>query len=243
MERKLTPAPSQTRQLVRASSVERSFGLSSPNEEVNLAIPRALSERDIDLPSPIPEDAREYESPDGGMSFTANTGGPPNPSAPPLPQSTATQPMTGQIPIYTSASITSNYMMGSSPVNSPSPSLQLKRGSCVVGDRRVSPVPPGSGLPPSEPVSNPRRGSTTGSFGLPVPPDWVRAQNERKISRSGTGGAPFEGGGRISPGWNAMWQAYQLAQKSDKRLLRRGTPPRDERRRQVSGIEEIEFRV
>ncbi|XP_059094328.1 band 7 protein CG42540-like isoform X1 [Tigriopus californicus] len=232
MERKLTPAPLHTRHLVRASSVERSFGLTSPNEEVNLGIPRALSERDIDLPSPIPEDAHEDDSPDGGMSFNVN---PTNPSAPILPQSTAvTRTLPDQIPIYSSANTSGNYMVGSPPVNSasPSPSLQLKRGSCVVGDRRVSPIPPGSGLPPAEPLANPRRGSTTGSFGLPVPPDWVRAQNERKISRSAAGGVSMEGGGRISPGWNTMWQAYQQAQKADKRLLRRGTPPREERRRQ-----------
>ena len=32
------------------------------------------------------------------------------------------------------------------------------------------------GLPPSEPLPNPRRSSVTGSYGLPCPPDWLRSQ-------------------------------------------------------------------
>jgi hypothetical protein len=42
------------------------------------------------------------------------------------------------------------------------------------------------GLPPPEPQINPRRGSATGSYGLPVPPEWIRAQaeNHRRGSRA-----------------------------------------------------------
>ena len=47
------------------------------------------------------------------------------------------------------------------------------------------------GLPPLEPSSNPRRGSATGSYGLPVPPDWIRAHTADKV-RGGLGGG---GGG------------------------------------------------
>jgi len=38
------------------------------------------------------------------------------------------------------------------------------------------------GLPPAEPPLNPRRGSATGSYGLPVPPEWLRAQAENRRS-------------------------------------------------------------
>jgi len=36
------------------------------------------------------------------------------------------------------------------------------------------------GLPPPEPLINPRRGSATGSYGLPVPPEWLRSQAEMR---------------------------------------------------------------
>ncbi len=44
------------------------------------------------------------------------------------------------------------------------------------------------GLPPPEPQINPRRGSATGSYGLPVPPEWLRAQaaENRRGSRAQT---------------------------------------------------------
>ena len=47
-----------------------------------------------------------------------------------------------------------------------------RRGSAqsITGGQHVF----GAGLPPTEPHSNPRRGSATGSYGLPVPPDWIR---------------------------------------------------------------------
>ena len=46
------------------------------------------------------------------------------------------------------------------------------------------------GLPPLEPALNPRRGSATGSFGLPVPPDWIRRHGAltRGVSPGGGGG-------------------------------------------------------
>ena len=39
------------------------------------------------------------------------------------------------------------------------------------------------GLPPLEPTLNPRRGSATGSFGLPVPPEWVKGHGGPEIRR------------------------------------------------------------
>ena len=36
------------------------------------------------------------------------------------------------------------------------------------------------GLQPPEPLINPRRGSATGSYGLPVPPEWLRSQAEMR---------------------------------------------------------------
>ena len=47
------------------------------------------------------------------------------------------------------------------------------------------------GLPPLEPSSNPRRGSATGSYGLPVPPDWIRAHADKV--RGGPGGVGGRG--------------------------------------------------
>lgn len=103
---------------------------------------------------------------------------------------------------------------GNSSSSSPM-SLQLRRGSCVVGgDRgRASPAPPsmGAGLPPVEPTNNPRRGSATGSFGLPVPPDWVRSQLDgRRSSRSSMAGTSTMGvtapkSGRGSP---VSWEQH-----------------------------------
>ena len=52
------------------------------------------------------------------------------------------------------------------------------------------------GLPPLEPSSNPRRGSATGSYGLPVPPDWIRAHAADKVRGGlGGGGGGTRGGG------------------------------------------------
>ena len=48
------------------------------------------------------------------------------------------------------------------------------------------------GLPPLEPSSNPRRGSATGSYGLPVPPDWIRAHAD-KVRGGGPGGVGGRG--------------------------------------------------
>ena len=36
------------------------------------------------------------------------------------------------------------------------------------------------GLPPSGPHHNPRRGSATGSYGIPVPPEWLRTHSESR---------------------------------------------------------------
>lgn len=57
------------------------------------------------------------------------------------------------------------------------------------------------GLPPVEPMLNPRRGSATGSFGLPVPPDWVKAHGGQDFRRgSAYKTSPLVGGGdRDSP--------------------------------------------
>lgn len=54
--------------------------------------------------------------------------------------------------------------------------LQLRHGGSQLGLSGG----PGGGLPPTEPVCNPRRGSATGSFGLPVPPEWIRAQADHQ---------------------------------------------------------------
>ena len=124
-----------------------------------------------------------------------------------------------------------------SSTNSPM-SLQLRRGSCVVGGERgrASPAPPsmGAGLPPMEPTNNPRRGSATGSFGLPVPPEWVRSQLEgRRSSRSSMAGTPTMGvtaprSGRGSPiSWEQQSPGGSVGYpvKSpplEKRLLSRG---------------------
>ena len=45
-----------------------------------------------------------------------------------------------------------------------------------------------AGLPPEGPTLNPRRGSKTGSYGLPVPPEWLRSQNPdgKRKGRSGS---------------------------------------------------------
>ena len=59
------------------------------------------------------------------------------------------------------------------------------------------------GLPPpvqvlADPQAyNPRRGSATGSFGLPVPPEWLRAQREKnkEQDKDRTGGGAGPGGG------------------------------------------------
>ena len=57
------------------------------------------------------------------------------------------------------------------------------------------------GLPPLEPQSNPRRGSATGSYGLPVPPDWMRAHSEKVRSGRATYTPPLglSSAGRDSP--------------------------------------------
>ena len=44
------------------------------------------------------------------------------------------------------------------------------------------------GLPPEGPTFNPRKGSCTGSYALPVPPDWLRyKQQEASRKRQGSG--------------------------------------------------------
>jgi hypothetical protein len=42
-------------------------------------------------------------------------------------------------------------------------------------------------VPPPEPLINPRRGSATGSYGLPVPPEWLRSQAEGRRGSRPTG--------------------------------------------------------
>ena len=51
-----------------------------------------------------------------------------------------------------------------------------RRASTPLGTATSAAAAPGAGLPPPEPSTNPRRGSATGSYGLPVPPDWARAK-------------------------------------------------------------------
>ena len=43
------------------------------------------------------------------------------------------------------------------------------------------------GLPPEGPTINPRRGSTTGSYALPVPPEWLRSQRQESNRKRGSG--------------------------------------------------------
>lgn len=54
------------------------------------------------------------------------------------------------------------------------------------------------GLPPLD-QSNPRRGSATGSYGIPVPPDWLRNRNVVATKSGSLLGLSGSGGGRDSP--------------------------------------------
>ena len=68
------------------------------------------------------------------------------------------------------------------------------------------------GLPPEGPTFNPRKGSCTGSYALPVPPDWLRyKQQEANRKRQGSGNKQYlvegnvcksrSGSIEMLPGW------------------------------------------
>ena len=68
------------------------------------------------------------------------------------------------------------------------------------------------GLPPEGPTFNPRKGSCTGSYALPVPPDWLRyKQQEANRKRQGSGNRQYlvegnvcksrSGSIEMLPGW------------------------------------------
>ena len=95
------------------------------------------------------------------------------PSAPPAVP--ATSPTTVQSGVVISP-VVQHALGGGSRRGSAPGSRRGSQGS-YQGGTAVSPGLYG-GLPPVEPTLNPRRGSATGSFGLPVPPDWLRAQAE-----------------------------------------------------------------
>ena len=67
------------------------------------------------------------------------------------------------------------------------------------------------GLPPEGPTFNPRKGSCTGSYALPVPPEWLRyKQQEANRKRQGSGSKQYliegtnksrSGSIEILPGW------------------------------------------
>ena len=152
------------------------------------------------------------------------------------------------------------------PVIGPSLSAHLKRASTAFLsniDRKPSssafapsqPVATGSGagnVPPtvvpsgpvdSGPVVNPRRGSASGTFGLPVPPDWLRAQQEssRRTSRvAGPGGAKGETG-RSSPSsmWSDLVRQKILQAREEKKLMAKVSLVKEEVMKIVSSLSEI----
>ena len=75
-------------------------------------------------------------------------------------------------------------------------------------------------MPNPEPLLNPRRGSATGSYGLPVPPDWMRNQAESRRGSRPTlslSAAGYPGGsmsGRNSP--SGPWPPNRAGGLSDK---------------------------
>ena len=68
-----------------------------------------------------------------------------------------------------------------------------------------------AGLPPEGPTFNPRKGSCTGSYALPVPPEWLRyKQQEANRKRQASGSRQYlmegttkssSGSIEIVPGW------------------------------------------
>ena len=74
----------------------------------------------------------------------------------------------------------------------PSP-IESRRGSQQTAG--YGGLPPPTGL-----LSNPRRGSATGSYGLPVPPEWMRTHSEaRRVSKITHSSLVGLSGGRDSP--------------------------------------------
>ena len=67
------------------------------------------------------------------------------------------------------------------------------------------------GLPPEGPTFNPRKGSCTGSYALPVPPEWLRSQKYEGNRKRGSGNKQYIMDGSFSksrsgsiemlPGW------------------------------------------
>ena len=67
------------------------------------------------------------------------------------------------------------------------------------------------GLPPEGPTSNPRKGSCTGSYALPVPPEWLRSQKYEANRKRASGNKQYlmdgsfsksrSGSAEMLPGW------------------------------------------
>ncbi len=90
----------------------------------------------------------------------------------------------------------------------------------------------GAGLPPIEPPSgNPRRGSVTGSFGLPVPPEWLRAQQQQEPTRRGSKGSfPQVSAGVGDAGMGSGSPLLSGGKKFSPKVMQ----PKDEGKRQVN---------
>ena len=159
---------------------------------------RSSSERELDQPcSPISEGTERTTS---EPSSPQQQGGDSSHYFAPIQQQPARPPQQQQQekrPALPPKRFSSSYLQGAGSEED----VQDRRGSHGSQLLQLQLRHGGSGsggLPPLEPVYNPRRGSATGSFGLPVPPDWVRAQAADQQSRRGSKGITT-GGGTYKP--------------------------------------------